>query len=425
MIKKIKIGEICEVKGGKRLPKGKFLIKERNSHPYIRVRDLGQQAILELNDEFEYVDDETFETIKNYITNTNDLLISIVGTVGLLGIVGESLDNASLTENCVKLVNFNESNSKYLYYYLKSRKGQHEIDKFTVGAVQKKLPIKNIREIEVELLPKREQEKVVEMLSVFDEKIRINNLINKSLEELAQELYKHWFLDFEFPDNFNEPYKSNGGEMISSELGLIPKGWSVKTIKQITKYNKRGFSPAYNENEDFVGEPIINQRCVRNHTIIEEAVRYHDSSIKKVPEDKYHKKWDVLINSMGVGTLGRVAISSESHNKIIHSVISILRPNVDIILEGIFSYSMLNLENLFVSMGEGTTGQTSLSNKYLGEIKIVVPPIDIQERADHYFKEIQKAIDNNHNENRTLEEMRDLLLPLLMSGKIRIPVEEE
>lgn len=87
------------------LPLGSDLIEKRNSHPYIRIRDLKDNCYVVLNDDFLYVDNETQNEIARYITNTNDLLISIVGTIGLTSLVHKSLNNANLTENCVKLTN--------------------------------------------------------------------------------------------------------------------------------------------------------------------------------------------------------------------------------------------------------------------------------------------------------------------------------
>lgn len=87
---KSKLGEIATVKGGKRLPKGVNLIKEANSHPYIRVRDLNEKRTLNLNDDYEYVDEETQKSISRYIVNEGDILLSIVGTIGLTAIVGNN-----------------------------------------------------------------------------------------------------------------------------------------------------------------------------------------------------------------------------------------------------------------------------------------------------------------------------------------------
>jgi len=319
--------------------------------------------------------------------------------------------------------NPNILNNLYAYYNLKNR--YEELRAMSDGhSIRGSITIPMIKELEIDLPPILEQKEVANILHSLDKKIEGNNKINTVLEEIAQTLYKQWFVDFEFPNEEGNPYKSNGGEMIETEIGEIPLGWKISTIDKITTYNKRGFSPLYTDNDEPIGIQVINQRCVRNHTIIEETVRYHDLNKKNVPEDRFHKAWDVLINSMGVGTLGRVAISSTSHNKIVHSVITILRPNTKIMKNAIFSYAMLNLENIFMQMGEGSTGQTSLSNKYLGQLKIVVPPIHIQEKLEPTIKTIQKMIDKNHKESEKLANIRDLLLPILMSGEIRVPVEE-
>lgn len=176
-----KIGEIAEVKGGKRIPKGRKLIKEPNSYPYIRIRNLGKTKYMQLNTDYEYVDEETQQMIARYIVNQGDILISVVGTIGLVGIVGNTLDKANQTENCDKIINIKKVLSEYLYYYLVSSFGQDEIKKGTVGAVQPKLPLKNVKDIIVKYPPIKEQKQIVEILSAIDEKIELNETINNNL----------------------------------------------------------------------------------------------------------------------------------------------------------------------------------------------------------------------------------------------------
>ncbi len=147
--KTIKIESICEVKGGKRLPLDSDLIENRNSHPYIRIRDIKENCFVILNNNFLYVDDETQKEIARYITETNDLLISIVGTIGLTAIVHKSLDKANLTENCVKLTKMKNLIPEYVLIYLRSKAGQYAISQATVGAVQAKLPLKNIQNLNI------------------------------------------------------------------------------------------------------------------------------------------------------------------------------------------------------------------------------------------------------------------------------------
>ena len=179
--KKVKLGDIVSIKGGKRLPKGVNLITIPNTHPYIRVRDLGGTKYLELNSSYEYIDSHTQKLISRYIVNTGDILISIVGTIGLVGLVGKSLNWANLTENCVKIVDLNCVEADFLYYYLKSAVGQSEIAKATVGAVQAKLPIKNIQNIPILLPPLSVQQRIANILSSLDDKIALNTRINDNL----------------------------------------------------------------------------------------------------------------------------------------------------------------------------------------------------------------------------------------------------
>lgn len=147
--KSIKLESICEVKGGKRLPLDSDLIENRNSHPYIRIRDIKENCFVMLNNELLYVDDEIQKEIARYITETNDLLISIVGTIGLTALVHKSLDKANLTENCVKLTKMRKLIPEYVLIYLRTKAGQTEISQATVGAVQPKLPLKNIQNLDI------------------------------------------------------------------------------------------------------------------------------------------------------------------------------------------------------------------------------------------------------------------------------------
>lgn len=179
--KEIRLGDNSEIKGGKRLPKGKQLINSPNSHPYIKVKNMGNSKIIQLSADYEYVDNETQKSICKYIVSTGDILISVVGTVGLICIVGETLDKANQTENCDKITNLKNLDKDYLYYYLLSPSGQEEIKKGIVGAVQEKLPLKNIQDFKIMCPEISEQKKIASILSSIDEKIEINNKINDNL----------------------------------------------------------------------------------------------------------------------------------------------------------------------------------------------------------------------------------------------------
>lgn len=185
------LGEVTEIKGGKRLPKGENLVSYKTDHPYIRITDLENNQIKK--NQLQFVTDEVFQSISRYIVNTGDVIVSIVGSIGFVALIDEDLNNASLTENCVKFVNLKNLDSKFLYYFLISRDGQGEIVKNTVGAVQKKLPIYGVQNIEISLPPLPEQQIIASVLSVFDDKIELLREENNTLEQTAQAIFQEWF----------------------------------------------------------------------------------------------------------------------------------------------------------------------------------------------------------------------------------------
>lgn len=178
------LGEVCSIKGGKRLPKGEELVDTPNSHPYIRVADMCDERFVSLNDDFQYVEDDVQKEIKRYIVNAGDVIISIVGTIGNVNIVDETLDNANLTENCVKLVNLQGVSSYYLYELLKSPKGIDAINEGIVGGVQSKLPLYNIERIPVVLADKETMNDFSHQSAVLSDSIRLKMRENISLKTM-------------------------------------------------------------------------------------------------------------------------------------------------------------------------------------------------------------------------------------------------
>lgn len=241
-IHEVKLGDIATVKGGKRLPKGINLITKPNTHPYIRVRDLNEKRTLELDSSFEFVDDETQKTISRYIVNEGDIVLSIVGTIGLVAVIGKSLNEANLTENCVKLTSLSGVDRDFLYYFLKSSYGQQEITRGTVGAVQAKLPIKNIQDITIPLPDELTQRKIAAVLSSLDAKIETNKKINDNLQQQAFSVFDNLIANAENNDYtlsdyaFLNPKRTLAKNQVARSIdmsqlstsGAFPSGWEMK-----------------------------------------------------------------------------------------------------------------------------------------------------------------------------------------------------
>ncbi len=181
----LKLEDLCDVKGGKRLPADCELIDTHTEHPYIRVRDVGSSRYVCITDQFQYIDEETYDAISRYTVNTGDIVISIVGTIGLIGKIHSSLNGANLTENCVKLTNIHDVTGDYLYYTLCYKKDIKEIDLLTVGAVQAKLPIYNIQSIKVLVPPNDVMQEFQNNLDVINRTVEANTVEIQTLNNMT------------------------------------------------------------------------------------------------------------------------------------------------------------------------------------------------------------------------------------------------
>jgi len=387
------LSDYADIKGGKRLPKDRNLIKTPNSHPYIRIRDLGKEKVLELTSDYEYVDDETQATIARYIVDTGDVIISIVGTIGLVAKVGNSLDKANLTENCAKVTNIHGLNRDFLYYYLLSQHGQNAIKSATVGAVQAKLPLKNIQALPMPDISLDEQRAIANILSALDTLIAQNKQINHHLVQIAQVLFKSWFESF-------DPWN-----------GKFPETWTYTNLGNLCSLIAKGITPQYDESS---AEMVINQKCIRNKTIDLSLARRHKP--KRINE-KWLQYGDVLINSTGEGTLGRVAqFFMGDGNITVDSHITIVRPIEEQLVFFIGQWC-LDRECEFAKMASGSTGQTDLPRERLKTMECLLPDSLTLQKFSQILKPIVEMQVAAQKESVRLATLRDTLLPRLMSGE--------
>jgi type I restriction enzyme S subunit len=166
-----RISDIADVKGGKRLPKGQKLVNSKTSYPYIRVLDFKDMGVDVSN--IQFLLPETHKSIRQYIISSNDVYISIAGTVGIVGLIPLELDNANLTENAAKLCNLRDITKEFLAYVLSSSIGQSQISVYLGKAQQPKLALFRIQKIKLPLPSLTEQQKIAEILSTVDERLEL------------------------------------------------------------------------------------------------------------------------------------------------------------------------------------------------------------------------------------------------------------
>lgn len=181
-----RVSDICEVKGGKRLPKGHKLVGSRTAHPYIRVVDFRNMSVDTGN--LEYLAPETHEFIRRYTISLNDVYISIAGTVGLVGIIPRELDGANLTENAAKLCNLRNITKDFLAYFLNSVMGINQISALVGKAQQPKLALFRIEKIGIPLPPIPEQDKITGIVSTVDKMLELLGKKKEKLERIKKGL---------------------------------------------------------------------------------------------------------------------------------------------------------------------------------------------------------------------------------------------
>ena len=250
-----------------------------------------------------------------------------------------------------------------------------------------------------------EQKRIANILTRLDDKIAVNKQINDNLEQQAQALFKSWFVDF-------DPFRDQ--PLTESELGMIPNGWRAAVLDELCSFISRGLTPKYDESSD---ELILGQTCVRNNIVTLDNARRHKP---KQRTEKWVQQWDTLINSTGIGSLGRVGIVYfDMDNVAIDSHITVIRPKSALVRHYV-GRNLLSRQPEIENMAVGSTGQTELPKERVKSLPIMLPDENALIRFNAIIEPIAYQLYRNIEESRRLACLRDVLLPRLMSGELTI-----
>jgi type I restriction enzyme S subunit len=365
------------------------------------------------------IPEETAVGYLRYELQTGDVVVQTVGSwptnpasvVGKCVRVPLNVAGALLNQNAVKLTPANGFDKMFLFYLLRNEDFKTYIFGTAQGAAsQAAITLEAIRGYEFDLPPLPIQRRIASVLSAYDELIENNQRRIKILESMARALYREWFVHFRFPGYESVP-------RVASPLGEIPQGWEVRKLGEISSYINRGITPRYEEGG---GSVVINQKCVRDQRLSLEPAR---RQAKPIPSDKQVCFGDVLINSTGVGTLGRVAQVYENlENCTVDTHVTIARAASNTDLD-FYGCCLLNHQETFERLGIGATGQTELGRAAIAEIELVVPPTDVQRQFGVAVKGMRLAAITYGKQIQNLRRTRDLLLPRLLSGQVELETE--
>ncbi len=369
--------------------------------PLLRIADLIN------NTQTKFVDAERVP--KKYISNPKDIIYTRTGQVGLVfkGKVGV------VHNNCFRVLPQDGIEPDYVYWYLTQPSVIEKARSLAGGAAQPDLGHDAFKSISFTYPEPDVQRRIAGILSAYDELMENSQRRTRLLEDMARALYHEWFVHLRFPGHEKHP-------RVASPLGDIPQGWQVSCVRDLAGLISRGPSLSYDSEN---GVPVLNQRCVRNGEIELQAIQYAEPlSTKK--SHLYLQLNDVLVNSMGVGTLGRVSRNlSITEPMIIHNCITVVRAKIGEPTAAFLYYRISDCEAHFDSLGVGATGQTSLRTEVIENVQVLLPSRELLERFANAVRPMWHQIGTLKRQIKNLRRTRDLLLPRLLSGQVALQTE--
>ena len=338
------------------------------------------------------------------------LVLPYVGSLGDLAIfdasyealLGSNVAKIELNQDC-------EFTEEFIYYFLKSPYGQSVLLKDEQGGIQKNITMESIRNVILPDISVSNQKKITDVLSALDDKIALNQRINRNLEELARLIYDYWFVQFDFPDKNGKPYKTSGGKMVYNDQlkREIPAGWDSGSLSDIANITM-GQSPdgsSYNEE----GNGVVFYQGSTDFGMRFPSVRQYTTA-----PTRFAKKGDILMSVRA--PVGAVNIANE--DCCVGRGLSAMNSKIGSITH--LYYIIDYFRHTFENRNSAGTTFGSITKDELFALPVVIP----NDFVLHKFEDIAKPIFDKQmelgKETVELTQQRDRLLPLLMNGQVSV-----
>lgn len=350
-----------------------------------------------------------------YYLSKGDVCLAMTGAnVGKIGKVN-SEEKYLLNQRVAKLKG-DKNVLEFIYQILASSRYRTIIENKAHGSAQPNISGSALGSIKIPIPSQKEIIEIASILSSLDDKIELNRKMNQTLEEIGKALFRQWFVDFEFPNNEGRPYKSSGGEMVDSELGEIPKGWEVASLKDVCQKITNGGTPSRKNKKYWIDEDIswIKSKELNNSVLLDSEEKISklglkNSSAKLLPKDT------VVIALYGA-TVGQIGILKEemSTNQACTALIS----EENFSYSFLYFYLLINQKRIF-NLARGAA-QQNISKGIVESLKLIKPSQKFVNEKKAILESLLDKIENNTRATQLLMQLRDSLLPRLISGKLRV-----
>lgn len=405
--KEVTLGDLCEISSSKRI-----FAKEYQSDgvPFYRGKEIiAKQKGNAISNEL-FISRNRYEEIKaRYgVPQQRELLLTSVGTLGVPYVIKEE-EFYFKDGNLTWFRHFNGLDVEYLYYWFLSPYGKNEINTKAIGSTQKALTIDSLSKFDIKIpVNLDDQRRIASILSSLDRKIELNNKIHADLEEMAQAIFKNWFVDF-------EPFKD--GKFVDSELGMIPEGWKVGRLDEIADV-VGGSTPSKAKPEYYTQKGIawLTPKDLSNHPAVYTSrgeiditkEGYNSTSTKLMP------KGTILFTSRA--PIGYISIAQNDicTNQGFKSLVP--KKAGTCFLYCFLKYVTPEIENK-------STGSTfkEASGSLMKSLKVIMPEQKVFEDFETIVSPLFARIESLEKESSRLSLLRDTLLPRLMSGELEVP----
>ena len=399
---KIRLGEQCVVTSSKR-----FHLSERITQgvPFYCSKEIIKKFNGEDVTECDYISEDLYKKVSNEfgVPKENDLLITTRGTIGIPYLYKRT-DRFYFADGNLTWIKDFDSNlySKFLYYWFQSYEGRKKFEALAKGTAQKAVPISGIKTLEIELPPLKNQKRIADILSAYDDLIENNQKQIKLLEEAAQRLYKEWFVDLRFPGHEN-----------TKIVDGVPEGWQWCKVRDVADINSSALPKNYKENFiDYVD--LGSVRC--GH--IETRTRYN---LNEAPgrAKRCAKDGDIIWGMVRPNLKAYALVTNPKETDVFSTGFAVLSAKK---VPYSYLYCAVTQEEFVGYLVNATNGAAYPAVKPVHfEVADILKPDDkvleqFHNVADLIFRKIEMLDKQNHN----LSEARDLLLPKLMNGEVEV-----
>ncbi len=393
------------------IDKGVLFLRSQNIEPFK----------LNLNDnQVKYISDKFHNKISKSKLISGDIAMVRTGYPGTCCVIPDGLGDLNCSDLVIIRPNHKVVNTNFLCYFLNSPLGKASIDGNLVGAAQQHFNVGVAKKVKINLPPLKTQTKIANILSAYDDLIENNNQRIKLLEEMAEEIYKEWFVRFRFPNYKNTKFlNKEGKEVKHGTEGALPEGWENGTIGSLYLV-KSGYAFSGSDLGE-VGVPIIKIRNIDSFNVDVINCDRFSGEINNRVEKFLLSKSDLLIAMTGA-TIGKIALFPNSNEKyyLNQRVGKFFAINNTNYLPYIYQFTKTSSFREIINNYALGAAQPNISGEQIENIRLIIPSSKVIEQFFEFGNTINDEIFILKEKNQVLQETRDLLLPRLISGKLSV-----